>query len=153
MLADSSFNLYGASADGGSGGEGVIFKLTNGTWTFNSLSGLSGTHGAVDGPRGTLVTDGNGNFYGTEQYGGAYQSGRVFKLSCPSSCTYTMLYDFTGGLDGAVPYGPLALYSNGGHVYLYGTTYSGGNTQCAIGNTYSGQDPFGCGVVYQLQLS
>ncbi len=156
VFADSSLDLYGITADGASGGNGAAFELVNnnnGTWGFQSLYNLSGTTGNVDGARGNLVTDGHGNFYGTQQYGGADGYGYVFKLSCTSSCTLQDIHDFIG-TDGAVPYGTLALRVNGGHTYLYGTTYGGGNSGngCTTGTTYNGQNPIGCGVVFQIEF-
>jgi len=57
--------------------------------------------------------------------------------------TYTVLYTFTGGADGAVPYGGSLIRDGAGN--LYGTTNSGGND--------SGCSSFGvpgCGVVFSL---
>ena len=55
---------------------------------------------------------------------GAFQSGNVFKLTRSNgSWTYTDLYDFTGGSDGANPIGPLILDGNG---TIFGTTANGG---------------------------
>ncbi len=57
--------------------------------------------------------------------------------------TYTVLYSFTGGADGAYPYGGVILDKAGN---LYGTTFQGGDlNKCP---TYPG-----CGVAYKLDLS
>ena len=68
--------------------------------------------------------DGAGNLYGTTVGAGAYGYGSVFKLS-PSNdgWTYTSLHDFTGGIDGAYPYGSVILDANGN---VYGTASGGG---------------------------
>lgn len=57
--------------------------------------------------------------------------------------TYTVLYTFTGGADGASPYSGVIFDQSGN---LYGTTEAGGDiTPCASFN--------GCGVVYKLDAS
>lgn len=87
-----------------------------------------GTDG--DSPQAGLVADASGNLYGTTPYGGAFDSGTVFKID-PSG-NETILYNFTGGLDGANPYAAVILDAVGN---LYGTTSFGG---------------FGSGVVFRL---
>jgi uncharacterized repeat protein (TIGR03803 family) len=58
-----------------------------------------------DYPTG-LVADTAGNFYGTAQ-GGSYNQGIVYRLVADSQgkVTQTVLYNFTGGLDGGNPVG------------------------------------------------
>jgi len=73
------------------------------------------------GPNGELIQDAAGNFYGTTNQGGANGGGTVFKLD-PSG-TVTILYDFTGGADGAGPEAGLFRDTDG---TFYGTTYAGG---------------------------
>jgi uncharacterized repeat protein (TIGR03803 family) len=77
------------------------------------------------GPQGTLVMDGAANLYGTTYCDGANNAGSVFKLT-PSngSWTYTSLYDFTGGNDGANPVSNVVLDGSGN---LYGTSSAGGS--------------------------
>jgi uncharacterized repeat protein (TIGR03803 family) len=68
-----------------------------------------------------VVFDKQGNLYGTTSVGGAFNSGTVFMIS--SYGTETVLYSFTGGADGAVPYDGLIFDRHGN---LYGTTAGGG---------------------------
>jgi uncharacterized repeat protein (TIGR03803 family) len=79
--------------------------------------------GGADGgaPSGDLLRDAQGNLYGTTVVGGAHGSGTVFKVS--ASGTETVLYSFSGGADGAQPYGSLVRDGQGN---LYGTTRYGG---------------------------
>jgi uncharacterized repeat protein (TIGR03803 family) len=83
--------------------------------------------GGSDGeaPSG-LVSDGQGNFYGTTIFGGidGYY-GTAFELS-PSGKGWkeTVLYRFTGGADGAFPMYSNLIFDSLGN--LYGTTYEGG---------------------------
>src|SRR5215469_8736484 len=99
-------------------------------------------------PNAGLVADAKGNLYGTTSYnGGAYGYGNVFKLShTKSGWKETVLYDFTGGADGAWPLDSLTLDASGN---LYGTAESGGQGQCV----QDGQQWLGCGVVFELTHS
>ncbi len=77
----------------------------------------------VDGSYPSNPTpDGKGNFYGTTVNGGAFGYGTVFELS-PSGSGWdeTVLYSFTGGMDGVSP-GPVIFDSLGN---LYGTAFGG----------------------------
>jgi uncharacterized repeat protein (TIGR03803 family) len=76
-----------------------------------------------------------GQLYGTTAHGGQAGWGAVYKVE--SSGKQTVLYAFSGGADGATPYGSLARDSSGN---LYGTTYVGG----------SGFGEAGYGVVFKL---
>lgn len=91
--------------------------------TLYSFTGLS------DGgnPTSTLVMDAAGNLYGTTFVGGAHGAGAVFELSpeAGGSWTETVLYSFTGGLDGANPFYADVIFDRAGN--LYGTTVEGGS--------------------------
>jgi hypothetical protein len=153
LVADQAGNLYGVSGGGGAGSGGVVFELTptGGTWTYHLIYALpDGNPGepfcflavaapACNGPWGTLLMDSAGNLYGASYGNGLYRSGNVFKLTQSNgSWTYTDLYDFTGGDDGATPAGSLVLDGNGN---LYGTTVRGGSST----NCFEG-----CGVVFEI---
>jgi uncharacterized repeat protein (TIGR03803 family) len=124
LIRDSAGNLYGTTIFGGlgvgNGGFGTIFELdTNGTLTI--LHNFGSFYGDGSMPYAGLISDRDGNLYGTTEYGGTWGDGSVFKLD-PSG-NLTILYSFTGGLDGQAPFAPLAMDSAGN---LYGTTTSGG---------------------------
>ena len=80
--------------------------------------------GYTDGgnPLSSLVKDAAGNLYGTTFVGGAYGAGEVFELSPNSSggWTQSVLYSFTGGADGAIPYYAEVILDKAGN--MYGTT-------------------------------
>ncbi len=135
--------LYGTTYAGGMGA-GTVYRLkrSGAGWVFDPLFSFDGADGAhakarvVFGPEGLL--------YGTTDEGGAHGDGTVFNLGpSPRACTTvlcswkeTVLYQFTGGADGAHPlYGDL-LFDQAGNIY--GTTYSGGT---------------GYGTVYELTPS
>jgi uncharacterized repeat protein (TIGR03803 family) len=86
--------------------------------TLHSFSAFP--HG--DQPTG-LVADAAGNFYGTAQ-GGSYNQGIVYRLVADSQgkVTQTILYNFTGGLDGGNPGGVVP----DGKGNLYGFASLGG---------------------------
>jgi len=130
LIFDQSGNLYGATLDYGENG-GTVFELTFSapcTWTLKTLYNFTGPPGNECGPQGTLAMDGAGNLYGTTYCDGANNKGNVWELT-PSNggWTYTDLYDFTGGNDGASPFSNVSVATDGSGT-LYGTA-SGGGTQ------------------------
>src|ERR1700685_4641816 len=86
------------------------------------------TDGAV--PGSGLISDSEGNLYGTAQYSSPGQ-GVVFKLSPTPDGLWreTVLHTFFGGSDGTNPYGGFAMASAGN---LYGTTPYGGTNNCGV---------------------
>jgi uncharacterized repeat protein (TIGR03803 family) len=83
--------------------------------------------GGKDGsyPDGNLTADAAGNLYGTTQIGGTFGAGTVFELTPTPAGKwhFSVLYEFTGGLDGANPLGSLVFDAVGN---AYATTSSGG---------------------------
>ena len=138
VIFDSAGNLYGSTMDGGNGGAGTAFKLTqaNGNWSYSPLYSFVG--GASCGPYGNLAFDAKGNLYGTTYCAGGF--GNVFELT-PSG-TYTLLHSFSGGSDGANPMGNVTFDASGN---VYGTDVAGANQTC----TNSGPNT-GCGVVWKI---
>ena len=88
-----------------------------------------------------LETDSAGNIYGTTVLGGEFGSGTIFQLTpTPNGWQHTVLYSFTGGVDGGEPYKGVTIDWRGN---LYGTAVTGGSGSCEGG----------CGVVYKLSKS
>lgn len=139
-VVDSQGNLYGTVYNNG---YGQVFKVApNGVGTvLYSFSG--GADGAY--PWGGLALDAQGNLYGATTYGGDLSCdapngcGTVFQVD--TNGNETVLYSFSGGADGAFPYGGVTIDAQGN---LYGTTFNGGLESC---NDGSGS---GCGVVFKL---
>ena len=130
-------NLYGTTVEGGDYGGGEVYKITpSGVLTTLHSFGLVPDG---EGPESNLIVGTDGNFYGTTYAGGASNYGAVFKMT-PAGET-TILYNFTGGADGALPYANPIQASDGN---LYGTTIQGGTS------TYCGR---GCGTIYKLTLA
>jgi uncharacterized repeat protein (TIGR03803 family) len=141
LILDQAGNLYGTTSQSGPNGGGTVFKLTpsNGQWTLTVLYAFSGPQG----PHARLTMDAVGNLYGTNYENGAHFAGSVFKLTrTGNGWTYTDLYDFTGGDDGALPVGNIVVDPSGN---IFGTTSQGGPHECP------GVPPTPhCGVVWEI---
>jgi uncharacterized repeat protein (TIGR03803 family) len=90
--------------------------------------------------QGELTLDAAGNIYGTAGIGGSGGFGVVYKLD-PSG-QQTVLYSFTGGVDGGWPHAGVVRDTAGN---LYGTAQTGGDPACGNG--------FGCGVVFKVDTT
>ncbi len=136
VIRDRFGNLYGTTNQGGANGNGVVFKLNASSGKETVLHSFTG---GSDGqyPQAGLISDGNGNLYGSA-YGGSVGSGGgvVFKLNVFGD---TVLYSFSGGSDGTAPgFGYLARDAAGN---LYGVTNAGGDLSCGL---------YGCGTVFKI---
>jgi uncharacterized repeat protein (TIGR03803 family) len=157
LTIDSSGTIYGSTFLNDAG-TGTIYALANqgSGWVLDPLYMFSGGSdggvpyaGVIFGPDGTLYGTTAFGGVGTCQTGGGKTGcGTAFNLKPPSRqpgapsgfWTETVLYDFTGGGDGATPYGARPIFDKAGN--LYGTAFGGGfvNDNC----------PAGCGLVYEL---
>jgi uncharacterized repeat protein (TIGR03803 family) len=126
----------------------LTLLLVVGQWAYARemvLHPFQGRPGML--PASNLVRDAAGSLYGTTWQGGSKNCtgafsgcGIVFKLT-PSSTgwSYSVLYVFKGGHDGANPTGNLTFDAAGN---LYGATQNGGDPGCL------GRE--GCGTVFEL---
>jgi uncharacterized repeat protein (TIGR03803 family) len=123
--------LYGTAVDGGSSGDGTIFKVnTDGTgfttlYSFTALSnGGSGTNmdGASPGYIGGEMTLSGSILYGTAGFGGRSGNGTAFAIGTDGT-GFVTLHSFAGGSEGAQPNGGLVLSDNN----LFGTTWHNSN--------------------------
>ncbi|QGM45759.1 choice-of-anchor tandem repeat GloVer-containing protein [Methylocystis heyeri] len=150
LVAGAGGAIYGTASAGGSGGAGVVFKLTppgaNCTpvspnrWCETVLHAFGGSDGA--GPYASLtLDDASGTFYGTTSSGGASNQGAVFSLTPPvppsTLWVETVLHSFAGGQDGAQLFSPLVLFGGA----LYGASRAGGGTGCGGS---------GCGALFKV---
>lgn len=145
LIFDSSGNLYGTTAWGGTGmcaplaGCGTVFELAtsaNGKWTEKVLysfqgdadgelpyAGLTLSHGKLFG----TTTTGGGNGTGCLNYG----CGVVFEMTPSSGGQWSekVIYTFTGRSDGGEPWSGSLTADAGGN--LYGTTSYTGCDGCS----------------------
>ncbi len=111
VIGDSAGNLYGTTSAGGAANAGVVYKLDKSSGHETVLYSFTG---GADGdePLAGLIRDPAGNLYGTTTFGGTPcppvvegqppSCGVVFRLDAAGK--YTVLYRFTGGADGGIPY-------------------------------------------------
>jgi uncharacterized repeat protein (TIGR03803 family) len=124
----SGDSLYGTASQGGSSGDGTVFKVNTDGTGFTTLHNFTGSDGA--NPYAGLILVGN-SLYGTTSVGGIFGNGTVFKLNTDGT-GFSNLYSFTAtpasapyiNSDGANPYAGLILWGS----TLYGTTVYGGNS-------------------------
>jgi uncharacterized repeat protein (TIGR03803 family) len=96
-----------------------VFQLDpsgNPTVLYSFTGGSDGAY-----PEAGVIADVAGNLYGTTISGGANDAGTVFQLTPAGALN--VLYSFTGGSDGALPWAGMIADAPGN---LYGTTYGGG---------------------------
>ncbi len=137
LIADSSGNFYGIGH--GDPGPSIAFKLTNtgDSWVLTTL--YTFLPGQAQALSSGLVMDAAGNLYGVGG-GGALGYGAVYELTqTPNGWSYSTIYDFNGGSDGASPSGPLTIDAAGN---LYGSAAAGGDLNCTPG--------VGCGTVWVI---
>ncbi len=122
--------LYGTTAEGhgtghghGTGGIdqgfGTVFRLDPASGKLTLLHGFNGADGSQ--PSGSLAYDGS-VFYGTTWYGGAHNSGTVFKIDAAGQ--FETVYQFPAPANGCQPVG-LIVQAN----ILYGATKGCGALQ------------------------
>jgi uncharacterized repeat protein (TIGR03803 family) len=122
-------NFYGTAYEGGTYGQGTIYKLCP-SGSFTTLRSLNGTSNGSY-PKGSMVQGTDGNFYGMASSGGTNNYGTIFKMSSTGTLTVlkNLSYDTTGGS----PYGSLVQGTDGN---FYGMTYQGGANNSGASNSY-----------------
>src|SRR5262249_30186194 len=111
LLAANGY-LYGTTYDGGTNGNGTVFRIARDGSSFSVLHSFD-TRGTY--PLAGLLEGSDGAWYGT--------AGVLFKISADGS-GFSVLHDFDGrDGDGQSPMGDLIHGPDGA---IYGTTSSGG---------------------------
>lgn len=141
VILDRAGDLYG-TAFGGGVGYGIVYEITQSGsgWIVTPIYTFKGGNDGAS-PVARVILAPDGTLYGTTESGGGGSCnentgcGTVFKLSPPTTgcasaiCpwTETVLYRFSGGSDGALPRAEVVLDQSGN---IYGTTFSGGSSNC-----------------------
>ena len=127
----SGNTLYGTAKNGGSSGEGAVFRVnTDGTefttlYGFTAINANANSDGAY--PNAGLILSGN-TLYGTAEFGGYWGWGSVFAVNT-DGIGFTNLHSFTDvrsstNSGGESPLAGLILSGN----TLYGTAWLGGSS-------------------------
>jgi len=148
LAGDKDGNLYGATLEGGTGpnctsaenGCGTVYKVDK-TGKEKILHSFTGSGADFPPVYANLTLDEKGSIYGTTSNGGSQNCGSgcgaIFMLDPAGK--QSILYEFTGGTEGAGPGAGVTLDSAGN---IYGTTSVGGDLSCNMGA--------GCGTVFKL---
>ncbi len=128
---EATGDIYGMTSAGGLNNAGQVYQLSPSTgagtaWTKTTIYTF---RAITDGnyPLGGLVRDQSGIFYGVTTSGGLSGWGTIFSLAPPEGSRKdwleTVLYHFTGRLDGGAPNATLSMAPDG---TLYGVSNAGG---------------------------
>jgi len=135
LTMDSKGRLYGV--------DGSLFRLnpahqTGGFWGYRDLYDF--TNGLI--PSTPLPIDSAGALYGVSPYGGASGFGAVLQFVPTKTGPWieTILYQFTGGLDGGYP---ASLVRDDTTGILYGIA--------SVGGTVTSNCASGCGTAFKLE--
>ena len=116
LSTDSAGNIY-AIGGAGANNDGEIVEISP-SFSVQRIS-FNGTNGKY--PQSTMYIDGQGNVFGTTEYGGTSNEGTIFEIAAGSG-TIRALVSFKG-TNGSAPQGALIADAAGD---LFGTTQTGG---------------------------
>lgn len=166
LVAGPGGVLFGVTPKGGDGhagqndGHGVVFRLSppkSGTtnWTETILYAFSHP-GDPWSPAGALYRDSQGNLFGVTSCGGLGITttnicgyGTVFRLGVSGGkWVLSVIYQFSGGVNGAQPIGSLIADGTGA---LYGTA-GGGKKESSAGTVFKLTPPVAGSTAWTFQL-
>ena len=130
----SDGTIYGTTVDNGPGtcswlqsvctpttGSGTIFKVNSNGTGFTYIHTFTGANGSK--PYGGLMQATDGTLWGTTSAGGTSNLGTIYKIV---NGTFSTVYSFRGGSDGANPAQSAMIQASDGN--LFGTTQFGGSS-------------------------
>jgi uncharacterized repeat protein (TIGR03803 family) len=121
-LTLSGSTLYGMTSNNWSSDFGTVFKINSDGTGYTILHNFTGGSDG-DWPFGSLTLSGSILYGMTVGSSMSSDFGTVFKINSDGT-GYTILHNFTGGSDGACPWGSLMLSGS----TLYGMTSGGGSS-------------------------
>ena len=150
VVLDSSGNLYGTTAYGGSATVGTAFELSSdsgGNYTFSLLHAFGSSSQDISYPTSGLVVDKARNLYGTASLAGIQGYGAVYELSPSTTALWNIstIHSFTGKPDGSEPFSGVTVDSAGS---IYGATAYGGRAAICPAPYPTGY--LGCGTIFKL---
>ncbi len=128
-------DFIGTCSEGGSNGNGSIFKVsTDGTYeVLQSL--ISSIHGSF--PKSGLTSSDGETFYGVCEFGGDFGFGTLYSIEAEGN--FAVLHDFEYAVDGSNPLGRPSLNSTGD---ILSTASNGGTNNFGTLYTYSTDGTF-----------
>jgi uncharacterized repeat protein (TIGR03803 family) len=136
LTLTSTGSFYGTTYYGGANGYGTVYEM-NTSGAIHVIHSFDETDG--ENPNAGVVLNSQGSLFGTTSYGGKYGYGVVFKVEAVSGFPFRVLHNFTGGSDGGVPTGGVAIDASGN---IYGTAMMYGDGGACQG--------LGCGVLWEF---
>lgn len=121
LLLGQDGALYGTTVQGGTTGNGTLFKINSDGSGFQTLYNFTGSDDGGQS-RATLIQTTDGKIYGATNID-THGNGTVFQVNADGTGFQT-LYTFAGSNDGANPYAGLIQSTDGG---FYGTTFNAGS--------------------------
>jgi uncharacterized repeat protein (TIGR03803 family) len=118
--------LYGVTQYGGTNNTGAVYAYDTTTGNESVLYSF-GPFGGVDGyrPASPLLFE-FGSLYGTAQAGGTSNNGVIFRVALKTGVE-EVIYNFSGGVDGAIPYNGLSFVpGERASGLVYGVVSEGG---------------------------
>lgn len=152
IAIDRAGAIYGTTQNTGASQLGEVFKLSP-----PASAGKSWTKMSSDAPfvalgqkaSGGAVLDDKGRIYSFAQRGGECSCGTIIRIVPPASVggawQSTIVHQFQGGADGAIP---LSLTAVSGSTTLYGITQLGGS---GADDPAGAEGAYGWGAVFQLK--
>ena len=117
--------LYGVTANGGTNGDGMIYRVNPNGTGFTPVYSFTGAANNGISPNDLLVT--SNMIYGTTLLGGTNSLGMIFAVST-NGTGFQPLYSFGAQPDGQFPQAGLVL----GGSALYGTAHTGGTNSGGV---------------------
>ncbi len=123
LIADSNGDLFGTTT-GEHSNYGTVFEIGNTVSGYASQpTTLASFYGPDNGPYGAVITDADGDLFGTTYRGGDWGPGTVFEVAHTATGYASAPTTLVTFYSGAGPFGSLIADANGD---LFGTTQGGG---------------------------